>query len=249
MRKSRLTGLFLVLAATLISCNKDNPIAPTDPVEKKLVINLQNSLVNALDIDSANVVFKKQGSLNPIFQRLIKGTSTLETTIDGLPAGEWTAELDLYTKKQTDGKSYEHIAAKTFTIASGTATVTINGPTMQSADGWKKRLVLSTSDNDIIVIIPVDVTDPYFEIRTKGLQWNFFSVERTAFSGTAVVANKKWVCNSDCPGNDRLIYNSNEFVPFTEIIKTSSWTRNEIVISVGNIQNQQYNDFVHQWNY
>ena len=249
MLRTGIAGLFLVLAATIISCKKDNDISPTDPVEKKLVINLQNSVVNTADIDSANVVLKKQGSLNPVFQRLIKGTTTLETTIDGLPAGEWTAELDLYTKKQTDGKSYEHIATKTFTITAGTGIITINGPSLQSTDGWKKRLVLSTTDNDIVVIIPVDVTDPYFEIRTKGFQWNFFSVERTALSGTAVVANKKWICNNDCPGNDRLIYNSDEFVSFTEIIKTSPWTRNEIVISVGNIQNQQYNDFVHQWNY
>ena len=246
-----ITGIFfLIWAGTTISCSKTtNPIAEPEPTEKKIVINLVNSSVKTEQIDSANIVFKKQGSLNPVFQRLIKGTNTLETTIDGLAAGEWTAELDLYTKKQADGKSYEHIASKPFTITSGTSTITINGPTLQTADGWKKRLVLSTSDNDIVVIIPVDVTDPYFEIRTKELQWNFFSVERTAVSGNAIVANKKWVCNNDCPGNDRLIYNSDEFIPFTEIIKTSSWTRNDIVISVGNLQNQQFNDFVHQWNF
>ena len=248
MLRSGIAVLFLVLTAPIISCNKDNNLSPAEPVEKKLVINLQNSVINTADIDSANVVLKKQGALNPVFQRLIKGTNTLETTIDGLPAGEWIAELDLYTKKQTDGKSYEYVASKTFAITSGTGVVSINGPTFQSGDGWKKRLVLSTTDNDIVVIIPVDVTDPYFEIRTKGLQWNFFSVERTAVSGTAVVANKKWICNNGCPGDDRLIYDSSEFVPFTDIIKTTPWTRNEIVISVGNIQNQQYNDFVHQWN-
>lgn len=250
MFKSRLASLFLVLAATVISCNKNNDtIQPVPVVEKKLVINLQNSIVKTEEIDSASVVLTKQGSLNPVFQRLIKGLNTLETTIDGLSAGAWTAELDLYTKKQPDGKSYQLVANKPFTITSGTGIVTITGPSLQATDGWKKRLVLSTTDNDIVVIIPVDVTDPYFEIRTKGLQWNLFSVERTAVNGTAVVANKKWVCNNDCPGDDRLIYNSDTFVSFTEIIKTSPWTRNEIVISVGNIQNQQYNDFVHEWNY
>lgn len=249
MCKSKVTGLILAFTAAIISCNKDNDHVPIIPVEKKLVINLQNSTVKTEEIDSASVVFRKQGSLNPIFQRFAKGTNTLETTFDGLPAGEWTAELDLYTKKQTDGKSYEHVATKPFTITSSTGVLTINGPSVQGADGWKKRLVLSTPDNDIVVIIPADVSDPYFEIRTKGLQWNFFSVDRTAVSGTAVVANKKWVCNNDCPGDDRLIYNSDAFVPFTEIIKSTPWTRNEIVISVGNIQNQQYNDFVHEWNY
>jgi hypothetical protein len=243
-------NFFLVLFVIIISCNKTtNPIPEPEPTERKIVINLVNSIVKTEDIDSANIVFKKQGSLNPLFQRLIRNTNTLETTIDGLSSGEWTAELDLYTKKQADGKSYEHIASKPFTIAAGTVTIAINGPTIQTADGWKKRLVLSTSDNDIVVIIPMDVTDPYFEIRTRGLQWNFFSVERTAVSGTAVVANKKWVCNNNCTGNDRLIYNTNEFIPFTDIIKTSSWTRNDIVISVGNLQNQDFNDFVHEWNF
>ena len=250
MIRSIAGNFFLVLAVTIISCNKTtNPIPGPEPTEKKIVINLVNSIVKTEQVDSANIVFKKQGSLTPIFQRLVKGTNTLETTIDGLSAGEWTAELDLYTKKQADGKSYEHIAIKTFSITSGTGTIALNGPSMQTTDGWKRRLVLSTSDNDIVVIIPVDVTDPYFEIRTRGLQWNFFSVERTAVSGNAVVANKKWVCNNDCPGNDRLIYNSDEFIPFTDIIKTSSWTRNDIFITVGHLQNQEFNDFVHEWNF
>jgi len=245
-----ITGIFfLIWAGTTISCSKTtNPIAEPEPTEKKIVINLMNSMVKAEDIDSATIIFKKQGSLNPVFQRLIKNSNTLETTTDGLSAGEWTAELDMYTKKQADGKSYEHIASKPFTITSGTGTIAINGPTNQTADGWKKRLVLSTADNDIVVIIPVDLTDPYFEIRTGSLQWNFFSVERTAVSGTAVIANKKWVCNNNCAGNDRLIYNSNEFIPFIDIIKTSSWTRNDIIISVGNLQNQEFKDFVHEWN-
>ena len=248
MTRNRVAGLLLVLGAMIISCNKENDAVNPDPSEKKLVISLVSSVINVTDIDSANVIFKKQGSFNPIFQRLIKGANTLETTIDGLPAGEWTAELDLYTKKQTDGKSYEYVAGKTIMVNSGTGIITLNGPLFQGNDGWKKRLVLSTTDNDIIVIIPVDVTDPYFEIRTKGLQWNLFSVERTAVSGSALVANKRWVCNNDCPGDDRLISNSDAFISFTDIIKTSPWTRNEIVVTVGNIQNQQYNDFVHEWN-
>lgn len=249
MCKSKVIVLILAFTTAIISCNKNNDTVPTVPVEKKLIVNLQNSTVKTEEIDSASVVFRKQGSFNPVFQRLVRKTNTLEATFDGLPAGEWTAELDLYTKKQTDGKSFEHVATKSFTITSSTGVVTINGPSLQGADGWKKRLVLSTSDNDIVVIIPVDVTDPYFEIRTKGFQWNSFSVERTAVSGTAVVANKRWVCNNDCPGDDRLIYNSDAFVSFTEIIKNTPWTRNEIVVSVGNIQNQYYNDFVHEWNY
>jgi hypothetical protein len=156
------------LAVTIISCNKTtNPIPEPEPTEKKIVINLMNSIVKTEQVDSANIVFKKQGSLNPVFQRLVKGTNTLETTIDGLPAGEWTAELDLYTKKQADGKSYEHIASKTFAITPGTSTITISGPTLQTADGWKKRLVLSTPDNDIVVIIPVDVTDPILRYEPR----------------------------------------------------------------------------------
>jgi hypothetical protein len=255
MCNSKVTVLILAFTTAIISCNKNNdtipavPTVPTIPAEKKLVINLQNATVKSAEIDSASVVFRKQGSFNPVYQRLDKKTNTLETTFDGLPVGEWTAELDLYTKKQADDKSYEHVATKPFTITSSTGVVTINGPSLQGADGWKERLVLSTSDSDIVVIIPVDVTDPYFEIRTKGFQWNSFSVKRIAVSGTAVVTNKKWICNNDCPGDDRLIYNSDAFVPFTEIIKNTPWTRNEIVISVGNIQNQYYNDFVHEWNY
>jgi hypothetical protein len=122
-----------------------------------------------------------------------------------------------------------------------------DGPDNPGPDGWSARWVHATADNDIVVIIPLDVNDPYFEVRTKGLNWDFFGVERLALDGQVVAAHKTWVCNNDCPGNDRLIFNKMHFLPFTEEIQQKAWTKNEIMITVGNVQQQVYHEFSNVW--
>ena len=250
MLKLKMAILLVALAAGVLSCKKDNIENPPPPEEKMLVVGFQGSIISINDIDSGSVVFRRQGSNTFIFQRLIKKDGRMETTIDGLPAGEWTAELDLYTKKQTDNKSYQYIVTKPFSVSGNTASIVINGPSQTGIAVWKKRLVQSTSDNALVVIIPADPTDPYIEIRNYNLLGNYFYLERIAFSGSAVVAYKQWGCtsgSSECPGENRLFYNDVLFAPFTEKIRTTPWDRIEFIITVGNLQNQEFYEFSHQW--
>jgi hypothetical protein len=243
MSTSKWTGLVMLLAVSIISCKKD---PDTNRVDAKLVVDLQNHLVAVSDIDSANVVLRK-GNSTPYFFRLQKGVNNLEALVDGLPAGQYTADLDLYTKKMQSGKSYQFVSTRPITITNNGGIITVTGPDDLDADGWSARKVHATTDNDIIVLIPLDVNDPYFEVRTKGLNWDFFGVERLALHGQVVVAHETWTCNNDCPGNDRLIFNKTHFFNFTEEIRQKDWTTNEIMITVGNVQQQVYHEFNNVW--
>jgi hypothetical protein len=250
MLKLKMAALLVVLAAGILSCKKEKIENSPVPEEKMLVVSFQNSIISINDIDSGSVVLRRQGSNTPIFQRLIKKDSRMETTIDGLPAGEWSAELDLYTKKQADDKSYQFVVTKPVSVSGNKASIVINGPSQTGIVVWKKRLVQSTSDNALVVIIPADPTDPYIEIRNYDLLGNYFHFERIAFSGSAVVAYKQWGCasgSSECPGENRLFYNAVLFTPFTEKIRTTFWDRIEFTITVGNLQSQEFYEFSHQW--
>ena len=245
MFSRKVAGMLMVLAVSIVSCTKDTVDEPAPPTEKKLVVNLGPGGLPIDRIDSASVVLRRQGTTTPYFFRLQKGTNRLEATIDGLRAGEWTADFEIYTKAQLN-KSMQIVSVRQITIGNA-ETITIAGPVDPPSNGWSARKVIAADDNDIVVIIPFDVNDPYFEIRTKGFQWDFFGVQRTALYGNAVVAFEEWTCDNGCPGNDRLIFNKTKFLPFTQAIQNSLWNKNEIVITVGNLQNQVYNEFGHEW--
>jgi hypothetical protein len=245
MANRKIAGMLLLLAVSILSCKKDTDKTPS-PADKKLVVSLQNHLVAVSDIDSANVVLRK-GTSTPYFLRLQKGADKLEALIDGLPAGQYTIDLELYTKEMPSGKYYQFVSTRAATLSNSSQPVTIEGPSELGPDGWSARKVGATSNRDIVVLIPLDVNDPYFEVRTKGEYWNFVGVERIALQGAAVVAHEEWSCNSNCPDIDGLLFNKTIFQPFTDNIKNSPWTKNEIIITVGNAQNQQFHEFGHVW--
>lgn len=243
MIKSKWAGLVMLLTVSIISCKKDSV---NDHADVKLIVDLHNHLIAVSDVDSANVVLRK-GSSTPFFFRFQKGANKLEALIDGLPNGQYTADIDIYTNKMQSGKSYQFVSTRAITITNNAGEIVTDGPDNPGPDGWSARRVHATSDNDIVVIIPLDVNDPYFEVRTKDLNWDFFGVERLALDGSVVVAHETWTCNNDCPGNDRLIFNKTHFLPFTEEIRQKAWTKNEIMITVGNLQQQVYHEFSNVW--
>ena len=245
LKVKKLVVLVLMVTGVAVSCRKD-PV--TLPNEKTLTLKLKDGAISVNEIDSANVVLHKQGSGNPILQRMIKEVNSLQTSIDGLPAGAYTATFDIYTKKLQNGKSFQYVAEKAFAINAVSGAVVMDGPPASGGNGWKQRLVLSTSINDIIVLIPADVTDPYFEIRSVDPHNNFFHIERTAYYDNTVVAHKQWVCEQDCPGNDHLIYNDDYYKPFTEKIKTAAWKKNEIIFTIGDLDANHFFEFSHTWN-
>lgn len=247
MANRKIAGMLLLLAVSILSCKKDTDNTPA-PTDKKLVVSLQNHLIAVSDIDSANVVLRKGGASTPYFFRLQKGSDQLEALIEGLPAGQYTADLDLYTREMPSGKYYQFVSAKSITLNSSAGDITVEGPSELGSDGWSARKVGFTSNRDIIVLIPLDVNDPYFEVRTKGSAYNFVGVERVATYGSAVVAHKDWSCNSNCPDLNGILFNKTIFQPFTDIIQNQNWTKNEVIITVGNTQNQTYNEFGHVWN-
>jgi hypothetical protein len=247
MANRKIAGMLLLLAVSILSCKKDTGTPAI--INKKLVVKLENHLIAVSDIDSANVVLRKAGTSTPYFFRLQKGADKLEALIDGLPTGEYAVDVDMYTKEMPSGKFYQFLLNKQVSISNSSNAITIEGPDDLGPDGWSTRKVMATSSRDIVVLIPLDVNDPYFEIRTSTPQWHFFGVERVALQGAAVVAHKNWQCDNGCGTNGgRLLFDKTIFLPFTNIIKNSTWTKNEIIITVGNVQNKTYHEFGHVWN-
>jgi hypothetical protein len=239
-----IAGLILVFAQ---SCLKSS--AEYDETKRlRIVFNSQTISFNQLD--SASVVFTKQGSNTGVFKRLQKSLDLLETDIEDLSAGTWNAEIYLNTKKDTAGKSSQYKAKLNFSIEQ-ISGILMPAPAQQSTELWKKRIVLATSQNEIVVTIPLDVTDPYFEIITKELRWDSFSIERAAFrranNMNEQLGAQTWTCTSNCMGNDKIIFNSTAFAQFSETMKSKPWNNADVSITIKDEDAQLAYEFYHAW--
>jgi hypothetical protein len=239
-----IAGLLLVFAQ---SCLKNS--GEYDET-KRLRIVFTPQTISFNQLDSASVIFTKQGTSTAIFKRLQKLPDMLETEIEDLPAGNWNAEVYLNTKKDTAGKSSRYKAKLSFAIEQ-IANILMPAPAQQSTELWKKSIVLSTPQNEIVVTIPLDVTDPYFEIITKELKWDSFFIERAAFKRAnnmnEQLGAQTWTCTTNCMGSDKIIFNSTAFAQFSEMMKSKQWNNAEVSVVIKDVDGQAEHEFFHAW--
>ena len=239
----------ITLMSLLSSCLKQTMDAPT---ERKLTIAFTPQTLQMSDIDSAAVVFQKQNTLVPYYYRFQKFDHYLEVNLEDITSGNWTASLVVYTKKTNDNKSSQYNASLNF-VAEQISGILILGPTSNSTSTvWNKSLVLSTPDNEIISVIPYDVTDPTFEVRVKNSNWDEVYIERSVYKRTGgmneLLGEATWSCTSSCFGSDRIIFNKQAFATFAQQNKARNWNNAEAVVILKDNDLNVEKELFFQWN-
>lgn len=237
----------IILMVLFSSCLKQNMDLPHD---RTMLISFNQQTIPFADTDSALVIFTKQGSPTALIKSLRKMTGSFKLELDDLNSGSWKAEVLLYTKKDMQGISNQYITSLQFT-ADQISGIYLTGPSPTNTQ-WKKNIVLSTPNNDIVVIIPQDVVYPEFEIRSTSQQWNSFKVERGAFlrsgSMNLQVAAASWECQVNCMNSDRLIRNNTAFAAFSNEMKSKTWNNGEVSIIIEDSNLQIRKEFYYNWN-
>lgn len=224
-------------------------LACTKPVEDrtaKLIIDLQRSAISINHIDSADVVFRKTGTNTQVRQRFVKTMQNLMAPLRSLTPGTWNADIEIYTKT-VNQQSNQYVFIKPILIKEQANDTQIPGPGSTSGNGWLKRHVKASAGNQVVVIIPDDVYDSYFEFRSNMQGPLLFGVQREAINVNHVVKQQDWACFSNCLNAEGRIADINEFMTFTETIFSAPWTRNEINISVFNNKSEELLKFKRTW--
>lgn len=164
-------------------------------------------------------------------KRFTKSSQGLETDISDMASGDWTANVDVFTKT-VNHESIQFVYIGSVTLTDTPDQIEWNGP--GSGNGWMKRHVKTTDGNGVVVIIPDDVYDPYIEFRFNDPQVKGFGAQRSAINVNYLIANKSWTCGSACLNGQKKVINNIEFMPFINTIHVQPWTRNEISISIFN---------------
>lgn len=234
----RIIGLLGLLA--MVSCSKSGDDVPQ---KGSLVINLQQSVISINDIDSAGVVFRKTGTNIKERRAFSKKAQQLAATLQGLTPGTWNADIEIYTKA-SNRLSNQYVIIKPILIEEKIEDVQVAGP----GTGWIKRNVKASAGNEVVVIVPDDVYDSYFEIRSRKNQRLYVGIQREAINVNHEVADKTWVCNNDCFNAEGRIVDIDHFMPFTQTIMNTPWTKNEISIGVLDENSQELVLYDRSWN-
>jgi hypothetical protein len=240
---SRIMGFIgVIVFSGLVACKK-----PVDFKVSKLMVDLQQSALSISLIDSADVVFRKVGTDTKVRQRLSKTAQGLIASLHSLTPGTWNADIEVYTKS-VNRQSNQYVTIKPILITEEITDVKVGGPSATSGNGWIKRHVRASANNEVVLIVPEEVYDSYFEIRSTMQQPLILGIAREAININYVVDHKTWTCTNTCFNTEGRITDINHFMSFTNNILSSPWTENEISIGVFSTKNEEIVTYDRTWN-
>jgi hypothetical protein len=236
-------SLGLILITSMISCSKSagNKTA-------QLVVDLHQSAITIDNIDSADVVFRQTGTNIIVKQRFVKTAQNLTVSLQSLTQGSWNTDIEVYTKA-TNQQSNQYVFIKPIDITGEAIDVQVAGPGANSGNGWAKRHVKASAGNEVVVIVPDDVYDSYFEFRSKVKEPLIFGIQREAINTNYLVDQKTWTCTNACLNAEGRIADINQFMPFTQSIRSATWTKAGINIGVFNERSEELLTYDRTWNH
>lgn len=228
---------FAVVAAFLLALTSCLKQTIDEPADRRLTIAFTPQTLQVTDIDSGYVLLTREGSANPIYMRMTKLPDRLDVDLEDYVAGTWKLEMGVYTKKDTANRSSFYTASLTF-IAEHISGILVLAPTGSNSNTvWAKSTVAHSAGNEVVAIIPQDITDPKFTITVLSNDWDEVQVDRMVFRKTGsteqLINEASWSCTTGCFGSDRILQNTQAFSAFANQNKSnSSWSRARALVSV-----------------
>lgn len=227
--------LLSILCAGTSSCSKDDAPAPEpEAPTQEFQITFDATTISTAQVDSAFVVFQRKGTVNQYHLRFDKVDGKLSANIDGFRAGEWTAYLHVYGSAASGTSKREYIDTLVFQQGTIPQNVVHKGPKGGIEDVWEPYVLL-TQNPELVVIVPLDNTNPYFEVRANNAaKWQSFYISRSAMfrlnsgSGNELKVEGSWDCPGACFTNGNYISDKTTFLQFSEAVKTKTWNNGEV---------------------
>ncbi|WP_276485006.1 hypothetical protein [Paraflavitalea pollutisoli] len=227
------------ITVSLVACRKDRQDPPPPTGEINLEVAFGTGAVDYSLIDSGFVVLKKAGATNQFFKRFSKKDKLLWFSLEDLTAGNWTAEMYLFSRfDATGGRRYQQ--EKAFTLPAGglKESISLTAPTGAITDSWKPYAFFRQEEQGVSVAVALDNTNPHFDVQVRDNTWNFFYIERYASNrleggANAKVAEMIWECRDGCYTADKYINNKTAFLPFVQEVGSKFWNNGLIIVVIG----------------
>ncbi|QEC40452.1 hypothetical protein [Pseudobacter ginsenosidimutans] len=237
---------FMVLATTLgllLTACKKNGDGNNDqdeqdtPVANQLKIYFDNSTVDFARYDSGFVVMQREGTGNQYLKRFVKGNKFLKIDIDDLQEGKYRTTIHLNVKmKNGNGAIWRQFRYEQDlqVLKSG---VVIKGPVNELKKDWKIYTVMTDNVKSVHITIPLDCTDPYFEVYVNDDRWKYFYIERVAYKKGAgdnrtSLGAMSFECQGDCYDGNGNIADDETFKDWSAMLGSKQWDIGEYFIQL-----------------
>jgi hypothetical protein len=242
------TRTVMVLATTLglllASCkkNKDGNKDADDhkqdiPVARQLKVYFDETTVDFARYDSGFIVLQKEGNSTQYLKRFVKDNNALKIDIDGLAEGKYHTIMHLNVRLKNDNKAIWRQYRYEKDVQLVQSGVVIKGPVNELKKDWKIYCVMSNNTRSFHITVPLDCTDPYFEVYAKNAEWDHLYLERNAMKRNNTgnptrVGAMHFECAEGCFDSNGNLADGETFKDWSEMISTKQWDAGEFFIQL-----------------
>lgn len=218
------------MAVLAVSCKKDKIYIPAPtPVTQEIAVLFSGETIPFQNVDSAVVVLRDANQNIKKAGRLQNRVASLYESLADLPAGDYTAEIMIQTKKEADNTARQFAIKKTFTLPLQ-VNLQVKAPTGNfTTDTWFKRAVLSAPGQEAIAIVAMDSRDAFYEIKMKEAQWDHVQLQRYAMYHNAIAAIEAHTRNVQGVIG---FTDYTSFDTYTQAMQGKLWTNAKISVSM-----------------
>lgn len=216
------------------------PDYPTTPVPGELQVHFDASTIELARVDSGYIVLQRAGSNTPYLKKFVKGNHLLKIDIDDLAEGQYSASFVLDMKLKNDNKVIWRQFRVKKDLQLVQAGVAVKAPVNELKKEWKPYVVLSDANRSYRLTVPMDCSDPYFELLSNDPQWEYVHFERAAYKRTGPnsktpLGAKAFECaNGECFDGNGFIIDTQTFKDWSENISAYPWDNAEIFLMLLN---------------
>lgn len=220
--------LVILAAAGFAGCLKEKMLADGF---KTLRIEFDSQTLTINDIDSARLLLYGAMDSDPSRHHLIKSADGFYFDLSTLPSAIYRGEVAIYTKKDQQNNFFQHYVPIDFNVDL-VSSIVLPAPLPSTSALWRKRLIIKNEALGVRAMMPVEMDDPYFEIRIESDRWDSVNVHRAAYkqlgNDRQLVREHYWICEQDCfSAGSAVLKNHEAFIPFVNFMKAMIWTEAE----------------------
>ncbi|MCU0382433.1 MAG: hypothetical protein MUF68_00070 [Cyclobacteriaceae bacterium] len=216
--------LFVALVGITWSCDESSEPVKEVPVKTGWFISFENSLLDFEDVDSVFVTIAN--NVGEVKYKATKEENTFILEENVFDAGAYTVTTEIFAKDIYGARGYYQLQ-KEITITTE-KNYQLPAPTKTSKSEWRIDKSTRLVDENITLEVSGNALSPNFKIEFgEGIEVDYIYHDRTAYriispESTAVIDGDFWLCESECPIENQVIYNTDAFLNFTNTLSSNT---------------------------
>lgn len=218
----------LLIVMVMESCQKDSIEENPSPVPgaNAIQVNFGAESMNVTAADSVIILLSKPGQPEPVSKKCVRQDQLFTASFNDIAAGDWKMSVAIYTNAAKENFLFTYEKDIRLPLSNN---LVISAPNSLFTANWKSWLFVK--DPAYTLKVPLDPTNPYFEIQVKNTHWDYLYMERNIRDQQSqVMVSADWECAGSCFENGPILKDQAAFAGFAQQVQGKNWKQGEITI-------------------